>query len=97
MSKGSDKGKAKGLFSAWYELELSSGLTQAEILRRLNETCGTKYKSNWISQQQGCVQGLTRTPPQVRRYMMGRVLEDRLAKHGIKKAGVCESILDDLV
>lgn len=86
-----------GLFEKWYALELKSGLTQAEALRQLNAACGTKYKSNWIAQQQQSVQGLTRTPLQVRRYLMERVLRDILAKHGITDGRVIRHFLNDLI
>ena len=86
-----------GLFEKWYKLELKSGLTQAEALRKINAACGTKYKANWISQQQNSVFGLTRTPEAVRRYMMEAVLRDKLAKYGITDGRVIHHFLNDLI
>lgn len=85
-----------GLFKEWYLLELKSGMSQAETLRKLNEFCGTKYKSNWISQQQTGAQGLDRTPHNVRRYMMEKVLRDQLAKHGITDGRFITRLLNAL-
>lgn len=86
-----------GLFEKWYKLELKAGKTQAEVLRQINEACGTKYKSNWISQQESSVQGLTRTPEPVRRYMMEKVLRDKLAKLGVTDGRTINSFLNDLI
>lgn len=86
-----------GLFEEWYKLELGSGLTQAEILRNINEACGTRYKSNWIAQQQNNVQGLARTPYPVRRYMTEKVLKDRLAKYGITDGRAIHHILNAIL
>lgn len=86
-----------GLFESWYELELKEGLTQAEILVQLNSACGTHYKSNWVSQGLGRKQGLERTPTAVRRYMVHKVLADRLRKLGVTDEQVIQSLLDDLL
>lgn len=86
-----------GLFESWYELELKDGLTQTEILAKLNLACGTHYKSNWVSQGLGGKQGLERTPTAVRCYMVRKVLTDRLRKLGVTDEKVIQSILNDLV
>ena len=85
-----------GVFDEWDKLEITSGLTQADVLRNLNEACGTKYKSNWIAQQQNSVQGITRTPQNVRRYMMEKVLRAKLAKYGIKDNRIIQHLLNAL-
>ena len=86
-----------GLFERWYKLELKSGLTKAEVLRQLNAACGTKYKPNWVSQQRNSVFGLSRTPEAVRRYMMEKVLRDKLAKLSITDGRVIHHFLNDLI
>lgn len=86
-----------GLFENWYKLELDSGLTQADALRQLNAACGTRYKSNWMSIQQNSVQGLTRSPVKVRRYMMEKVLRAKLARLGITDGGMIRHFVEDLI
>lgn len=66
------------LFEAWYEIETRNGSKQFEVLARLNEACGARYKSNWVSMVRSGGQGLSRSPDAVRRYMMKQVLQDRL-------------------
>lgn len=85
------------LFDRWYKLELDDGFSQAEILRKLNQACGTSYKSNWVAQVQSGTQGLSRTPPEVRRFMMARVLRYHLEKLGITDEKILKKILNDLL
>lgn len=86
-----------GLFRSWYEHEITSGKKQADILREINAACGTKYQSNWISQMLNTVQGMSRSPLVVRRYMMTAVLRSCLNKYGITDETEINAIIDSLI
>lgn len=85
-----------GLLDKWLAAETKLGNSQADALRLLNAACGTKYKSNWIVQQRHSGQGLERTPTSVRRFMMEKVLRERLAPLGVTDGRAIRRFLDDL-
>jgi hypothetical protein len=65
--------EGKGLFERWIEIE-TAHKSQVEMIKELNDACGTKYDKSWpqVTKQRGY--SLERTPIKVRRYMMKVVL-----------------------
>tara|TARA_R110000737_G_scaffold182272_2_gene205688 strand:+ start:824 stop:1081 length:258 start_codon:yes stop_codon:yes gene_type:complete len=63
-----------GLFEQWIQVEREAGKKQKDSISELNAACNTKYTESWPSKMQGRGFSLERTPTDVRRYMMARVL-----------------------
>ena len=80
--KGSSFGAdASGLFHEWLKIEMRGGESKTRILKRLNDACGTRYGTSWISRNSRNLRGMERSPAAVRRYMVRLVLTDKLSAY----------------
>ena len=68
-----------GLFHEWLKIEMCGGESKTSILKRLNDACGTRYGTSWISRNSRNLRGMERSPIAVRRYMMRLVLAEKLS------------------
>jgi hypothetical protein len=62
------------LFEQWVLVEKETGKKQKDFISELNAACNTKYTESWPSKMEGRNFTLERTPTEVRRYMMAKVL-----------------------
>jgi hypothetical protein len=46
-------GMRKGLFQRWIETERATGKSINEIIAGLNDKCGTRYGSDWLTEMKG--------------------------------------------
>ena len=71
-----------GLFVRFIEIEAAAGKPLKTTLAEINAACGTAYRHNWPSKMAETGYAMERTPVNVRRYMMRRVLPAELASRG---------------
>lgn len=73
-----------GLFERWLEIERATGRSLVDILRDLNDACGTAYRSNYPTVMASRGFTLDRLPTNVRRYMLAKVLPEEFKAHGVE-------------
>lgn len=71
----------EGLVSLWLDIEDKSDRKWVDILAELNETCGTRYRHNWLSQLR--TRPSQNLPIAVRQYLMRRVLPVLFTEAGL--------------
>lgn len=78
------EGRVIGLFESWLEIERATDRPMTAILGDLNAACGTKYTHSWPSGMKLRGYSLAHLPTSVRRYMMRKVLPEKLGLIGLK-------------
>ena len=91
--------KPKNLVQSWVKLETTVlGNTLAQALRELNEALGTIYTHSRIGEFSDNRNGRgTRLPPEIRSYMLKKVLAHVLAENSIDVSGLSKSKINKIV